>query len=169
MLIKNTISLQPLSEEHAAELARLANNRKIWNNLMDYIPHPYTLKDAYEFIQLTTSETPKMTFGIIHKKQLCGVIGLVRKTDVYRLTADLGYWVGEPHWGRGMATQAIKKITTYGFKELKLHRISAYVFDFNKASMRALEKNGFEREGILRKAAIKNDQILDLHIFSKVN
>jgi ribosomal-protein-alanine N-acetyltransferase len=168
MLAKSPISINRLQDSHAADLARLANNRKIWDNLMDYIPHPYTLKDAYAFIQSTSEALPITTFGIFHKKDFCGVISLGRKSDIYKHSAELGYWVAEPYWGKGIATQAIKKMVDYGFSDLYLRRIYANVFEYNYASMHVLEKNGFLKEGVLKKGAIKNDQIIDLHLYAKV-
>ena len=169
MLKSSPVTIKPIQEENVSQLAQLANNKRIWDNLMDYIPHPYTIQDAYRFIATMSDENPQVTFGIYYKMELCGVIGLVLKTDVYRLTAELGYWVGEPYWGKGIATKAISLITSYGFNKLSLVRISANVFDHNQASMRVLEKNGFEKDAILKKRAIKNDQIIDLHVYSKTS
>ena len=146
------ITIRPLQESDASDMARLINNRKILDCLMDYIPNPYALKDAYHFIASVADEKPTVTFGIHYRKQFCGVIGLVLKSDVYRQSAELGYWVGEPYWGKGIATKAIQLATAYGFKELNLMRISANVFDFNVASMRVLEKTDLQEKVFLKKA-----------------
>ena len=83
------------------------------------------------FIDLTTKENPQQTFGILADGELCGVIGLVLQKDVYRLTAEIGYWIGEQYWGKGITTKAIELITKYGFEDLALERLHAGVFDFN--------------------------------------
>ena len=163
------IQLRRLNKSDNSELSKLANNKKVWDNLRDYIPYPYTKKDADFFIELTEKEKPNQTFGISTKKnELCGIIGLVIQEDVYRLTAEIGYWLGEDYWGKGIATMAIELITQYGFEELKLERIHTGVFEFNIASMKALEKNGYLKDGIFRNNVIKNNIIYDEHRYSKL-
>lgn len=165
----STISLRPLAPADAEILAQLANNKKIWERVRDHFPSPYTLQDARDFIERKADEVPACTFAIINpKEKLCGVISLVPQEDVYRRSAEIGYWIGEPFWGKGLATQAISLMTRYGFRELQFKRIFAAVFDFNLASMRALEKNGYQKEGIFRKALVKNDQICDEHRYAKL-
>ena len=150
-------------------LSRLANNKKIWDSVRDHFPHPYTLEDAKEFIERKSDEIPAHTFAIVNKEdELCGVISLIPQEDVYRISAEIGYWIGEPYWGQGIATHAIALMTRYGFQELHLERIFAAVFDFNEASMRSLEKNGFQKEGVFRNAVIKNGQIRDEHRYARL-
>ena len=169
MRSKNAISLRKLVTADSKPLSRLANNKKIWDGVRDHFPYPYTPDDARDFIQRKADEVPACTFAIInHEGKLCGVISLVPQEDVYRMSAEIGYWIGEPFWGQGLATQAISLMTQYGFEELQLERIFAAVFDFNLASMRALEKNGYQKEGVFRNAVIKNDQICDEHRYAKV-
>ena len=162
------MEIRRLNISDAENLSKQANNKKIWDNLRDYIPYPYTIENAREFIARTEKESPALTFGILIEKDLCGVIGLVEKTDVNRLSAELGYWVGESFWGKGIATKAISLMTDYGFHNLKLERIYSSVFDFNMASMRVLEKNGFKKEGVLRNSVIKNDEIHDEHLYARL-
>ena len=163
------VELRVLQESDREILATLMNNKKIWDNLKDYIPHPYHIEDADFFIDLTQKQIPSQSFAIVNEQsELCGVISLIKQDDIYRLTAELGYWIGEPYWGRGIATQAIELITDYGFKELKLERIYAGVFDFNKASRKVLEKNGYQLEGILRNAIVKNAIIRDEYRYAKL-
>jgi RimJ/RimL family protein N-acetyltransferase len=95
-------------------------------------------------------EDPKQRFGIAYKGSLCGAIGLDIQRDVYRKTAEIGYWIGEPYWGKGIATKAVALITAYGFSELNLVRIYAGVFDFNMASMKVLEKKWLSKRGHLQ-------------------
>ena len=161
------ITLRRLTRSDAETMALLANNKKIWECVRDLFPYPYTLDDAKAFIKRTEEESPATTFAIINESdQLCGVISLMPNEDVYRIGSEIGYWIGEPYWGQGVATRAISLITQYGFDELELERIYAGVFDFNKASMRALEKNGFIKEGIRKRAVIKNGQIHDEHHYA---
>ncbi|MFY9228802.1 MAG: GNAT family protein, partial [Bacteroidales bacterium] len=96
-------------------------------------------------------------------------IGLVRQTDVYKLSAEIGYWIGEPYWGMGIATKAVRLITEYGFNTLGLVRIYTGVFDFNKASQRVLEKAGFNLECIFEKSVFKNDKICDEYRYGLIN
>jgi len=166
---KEIVGIRSLISEDISELAKLANNKKVWDNLRDYIPFPYNENDAEFFINLTEQENPKQSFGIIFKGKLCGVIGLVMQKDVYRKSAEIGYWLGEPYWGKGIATKAVKLITDYGFNKLDLNRIYTGVFAFNIASMKVLEKNGYEKEGVFKNAIIKNEKIYDEHRFYKLN
>ena len=169
MRADSTIGLRALGPADAKPLAHLANNKKIWDCVRDQFPHPYTEENARDFIGRTEGENPAFTFAIVDKTDhLCGVISLVPQEDVYRISAEIGYWIGEPFWGKGVATQAIEIMTRYGFEELHLERIYAGVFDFNLASMRALEKNGYRREGIFRKSVIKNGKVHDEHRYAKV-
>ena len=167
--MKEKIKIRTLKISDKTELAKLANNKKIWDNLRDYIPFPYTESDADFFINLTNKEDPKQTFGIEYKGSLSGVIGLVIQKDVYQKSAEIGYWIGEPFWGNGIATKAVELITEYGFHKLDLNRIYTGVFEYNVASMKVLEKNGFQKEGIFKNAILKNNKVFDEHRFYKLN
>lgn len=160
------IRLRRLAVTDKKVIAHLCNNKKIWDNLRDSFPFPYFEKDAEEFIYRSLSENATGTFGITYKGELAGVIGLIRQKDIYRLTAELGYWIGEPYWGLGIATRAVKMIVDYGFRELGLIRIYAGVFDFNKASQRVLKKAGFKLDCICEKGVIKNYVICDENRYS---
>lgn len=163
------IKLKTLEKGDNQQIANLINNKKIWDNLKDHIPHPYHLKDANDFISLTKKQFPATSFGIIiNENELCGVISLIPQTDIYRMNAEIGYWIGENYWGQGIATKAIALITKYGFEELKFKRIYAGVFESNKSSMKILKKNGYKCEGILRNAITKNHVIMNEHIYAKL-
>lgn len=142
-------------------LAGLCNNKKVWDNLRDYIPHPYTSHDAENFIASCQEEDPQLTFAIEYKECFAGCIGLVPQKDVYRFSAEVGFWLGEPFWGQGLATLAARQMVDYGFRQLGMVRIYAGVFDSNKASQRTLEKAGFKFEGVNEKAVFKNGQWKD--------
>jgi ribosomal-protein-alanine N-acetyltransferase len=167
MLKEGNIILRPLSDSDENALAQLANNKKIWDNVRDYLPFPYGIDDAISFIKLTQKENPQTTFAIVYGGQFCGVIGLVGQSDVYKRTAEIGYWLGEPYWNKGIATVSVKLLTDYGFNQLDFIRIHTGVFEYNIGSMRVLTKNGYSKDGIFKKSILKNGQIFDEHRFSK--
>ncbi len=160
------MKIRSFKNTDAEQIAKLLNNKKIWDNLRDYIPSPYLIDDAREFITLCQSEKPQNTFVIDIEGLAVGVISLTVQSDIYRKSAELGYWLGEPFWNNGYVTQAIEKIIDYGFNKLDLIRIYAGVFEHNKASQRVLEKTGFEFECVFKKSIIKNDIILDEYRYS---
>lgn len=133
------VLLRRLRRADIPDLARMANSRKIWDNVRDYLPHPYHEKDAEFFITSKVSEDPQVTFAIEYQESFVGVVGLVPQTDVYAHAAEIGYWIGEAYWGKGIATQTVNLTTEYAFIMLELHRVYTGVFEYNKASMRVLE------------------------------
>ena len=165
----DNLKLREFRDSDKKQLAKLCNNKNIWDNIRDFIPFPYTEKNAAEFIQSCKGENPQATFVIEYKAKLIGCIGLVRQSDVYKLTAEIGYWIGEPYWGQGHTTKAVNLIVEYGFSQLGLIRIYTGVFDFNKASQRVLEKTGFTLECIFEKAICKNEVICNEYRYSKIN
>jgi RimJ/RimL family protein N-acetyltransferase len=168
MLQHKNIILRSLTTEDAPALAQLANNKKVWDNVRDILPHPYTIHDAVFFINLIKQENPQVSFAIEYDGTFCGMIGLVPQKDVYRKTAEIGYWLGEPFWGKGIATRAVKLISDYGFTEMDFIRIHTGIFEYNLGSMKVLEKNGYKKECVFEKSIIKNGQIWDEHRYSKI-
>ncbi len=166
VLANNEIKLREFTLEDKTQLAVLCNNKKIWDNVRDIIPFPYSEKDASFFIEGCIKEKTKTTFAIEKNRILVGVIGLVLQSDIYRLSAEIGYWIGEPYWGQGIATEAVKLLTEYGFTKLNLIRIFSGVFDYNKPSQKVLEKSGYTLDGIFKKAVIKNNNIHDEYRYS---
>jgi ribosomal-protein-alanine N-acetyltransferase len=162
------ISLRAVKYKDNTQLAKLANNKKIWNNLKDYIPFPYTVSDADYFIALTMKENPQLSFTIEYRGTFAGLIALVPLKDVYRRSAEIGFWVGEPYWNNNIATNAVKAVTGYGLTDLAFARLQAGVFEFNKASMRVLEKCNYQKEGIFAKSVWKNDQLWSEYKFAIV-
>jgi ribosomal-protein-alanine N-acetyltransferase len=160
--------VRDLRVDDAASLARHANNRKIWLNVRDRFPHPYTEADARRFIAAVTALSPRRNFAIEVDGAAIGGIGLRLQEDVERVSAELGYWVGEPYWGRGIATAAVQAMTAYGFERYGLSRIYAVVFDWNPASARVLEKAGYSLEGRMRRSAIKDGTVVDQLLYSFV-
>ncbi|MEI7596722.1 MAG: GNAT family N-acetyltransferase [Bacteroidota bacterium] len=168
-LIDNKLKLRAFRNSDSKKLTELCNNRKIWNNLRDNIPFPYTKENADDFIQYCKIEAPQFTFAIEFNDEFVGTIGLIRQNDIYKFTAEIGYWIGEPYWGKGIATKAVRLITEYGFHKLGLVRIHTGVFDFNKGSQRVLEKAGFKLEGIFEKSIVKNDKICNEYRYAMIN
>jgi ribosomal-protein-alanine N-acetyltransferase len=128
MLQEDNIILRQLNENDTNVLAQLANNKKIWDNLRDFFPCPYTTDHAVSFIKMTSQEDPRMTFAIEFDGELCGIIGLVAQRCLSQ-TAEIGYWLGEPFWNKGIATKAVKLITDYGLDQLGFVRLHTGVFD----------------------------------------
>lgn len=154
--------------EDAPSIARYGNNRKIWLNLRDGFPYPYTLRDAETYIRRLNEVKPRTVFAIATASEAIGSIGLMPGADVHRFTAEMGYWLAEPFWGRGIMTSAVKSMVSYAVRELKLHRISAEPYVSNPASARVLEKAGFTREGILRSSVYKNGMVLDQFLYAYI-
>ena len=148
-------------DEDAPSLARHANNRKIWMNLRDAFPHPYTSHDAREFIKSIRRREPETTFAISVNGEAAGGVGFVLRHDVERVSAEIGYWLAEPFWGRGIATEALVAATGYAIATHALTRVYALPFAWNEASCRVLEKAGYTLEARLRRSAIKNGVITD--------
>jgi ribosomal-protein-alanine N-acetyltransferase len=168
MLTQGSVTLRALKKADKKPLAKLLNNKKITINLRDLIPFPYNEHHADFFINLKKDEDPVMVFGIEYEKQFCGVISLIAQQDVYQKSAEVGYWLGEPFWNKGIITAALNLVTAYGFDQLHFIRIFAGVFEHNIPSMKALEKNGYKKEGVFEKSIFKNGQIWDEHRYAKV-
>ena len=154
--------------QDAPFIAKYANNRKIWINLRDAFPYPYSLGDAQEFISRVIEADPVTIFAIATRSEAIGSIGLMLGKDVHRFTAEMGYWLAEPYWGKGIMTDAVQFLAAWAFGELKLHRISAEPYATNTASHRVLEKVGFSLEGVLRSSAYKDGKILDQFVYSQI-
>ena len=149
-------------------LTELANNIKIWNNVRDRLPHPYKVQHAAAFIKYCRKQEPPHILAIEAEGQLAGCIGLELQDDISRISAELGYWIGEPYWGKNIASEAVHHMLEYTFKTFpELIRIYARVFEYNKPSMRVLEKNGFHLEAVQQKSAIKNGRITDEYVWVK--
>jgi RimJ/RimL family protein N-acetyltransferase len=149
-------------------VARYANNRKIWINLRDIFPHPYTIANAEAFLSIVMEDDPKTVFAIANEVEAIGSIGLMVGKDVHRFTAELGYWLAEPFWGKGIMTAAVKRITEYAFSSFGLKRVYAEPYTTNTASARVLEKAGFKYEGHLRASAFKDGRLVDQLLYARV-
>lgn len=160
--------IRPWSSRDAAALAKYANNRKIWLNLRDAFPHPYTAANAQEFLDMVDRQNPVTFYAIATREEAIGGIGISLKQDVHRLTAEMGYWLAEPYWAKGMMTETIAKFTDYAFKHFQLARIYAEPYANNFGSCRALEKAGYALEGRLHRSVFKDGQILDQLLYAQV-
>jgi ribosomal-protein-alanine N-acetyltransferase len=138
-----------------------ANNRKIWINLRDRFPHPYTARDGSAFLRHTREQRPETAFAIAVNGEAVGGIGFEVRGDVERVSAEIGYWLGEPFWGRGITTEALVAVTGYAIATHGLTRVYAVPFAWNTASCRVLEKAGYVLEGRMRRSAVKDGTITD--------
>jgi RimJ/RimL family protein N-acetyltransferase len=161
------IHIRPWRKADLDCLLRYANNPKIASNLRDQFPYPYTRRDGLDYLSYVRTMDVPMSFAIEHAGEAIGGIGFKLGIDIARLSVEMGYWLGEPFWGRGITTLAVQAASDWAFDEYKVIRIFATVFDHNTASMRVLEKSGFVREGVLRRSAIKNGVILDQVMYAK--
>jgi RimJ/RimL family protein N-acetyltransferase len=150
----------------APSLVQHANNRKIWLNLRDRFPSPYTDADARFFLSRLAELSLPTVWAIEVDGQAVGGIGFEMLSDVERVSAELGYWLGEPYWNRGIVTEAVREVTAEGFRRLELTRIFALPFADNTPSIRVLEKAGFVLEGTLKQSAIKEGVIRDQRLYA---
>jgi len=154
-------------QSDAQALAVLADNPNVCHYLMNRFPSPYTLEDATQWVARFGRESEQYIFAIEWQGQLVGGIGLEPMADVHSLTADVGYWVGESYWGKGIATQALRLMVRHAFDSLHFLRLQAMVFAENKNSARVLEKNGFALEGRLKRHITKHGRVYDALLYAK--
>ena len=154
--------------DDATALVEHANNRKVWLNLRDRFPHPYTARDARAFLKSVLTARPETSFAIDVDGAAVGGIAFHLQSDVERVGAELGYWLGEKFWGRGIATAAVRAVTEHAMQAHGLLRVFALPFADNHASTRVLEKAGFTREGVLRSSAIKDGRVLDQLLYARI-
>ena len=165
----DNIKLREWRHTDIPSIVRYANNRKIWLNLRDRFPHPYLESDAIAWISACCSQKDAQTqFAIDRGGEAIGGVGLERLEDVHRMTAEIGYWIGEPFWGLGIATRAVRLTTDYAFHALGLERIQAMVFEWNAPSARVLEKAGYVLEGRLRRSILKDGRLADSLLYARI-
>ena len=152
----------------AKDLAAALSNKKVQDNLRDGLPYPYTEQDGKEFISamLSADENETFAFAITVDNMVIGSIGIFRQGNIHRQTAELGYYIAEEYWGKGIMTEAVKQICEYVFANSDIIRIYAEPFAYNVASCRVLEKVGFQYEGTLRSNAVKNSKVIDMKMYS---
>jgi RimJ/RimL family protein N-acetyltransferase len=151
-----------------ASLARHANNRKVWINMRDVFPHPYTAEDARWWVERGSRGEGLVNWAVVVGAEAVGGFGLIRKGDVERRTAAVGYWLGESYWGRGIATEALRAVTDWAFAHLDVVRLEAGVFSWNPASARVLEKAGYTLEARHRQAVTKDGRTTDQLLYARL-
>lgn len=162
--------LRPWRPEDASSIARYADNPKIAANLRDVFPCPYAPQDAVSFIQscIEADSSRQLSLAIDVGGEAAGSIGVFLKEDVYRRSAELGYWLAEPYWGRGIMTGAVRRISEAAFARFDIVRLFAEPFAVNTGSRRVLEKAGFSLEGVLRQSVFKNGKLLDSCVYARL-
>ena len=161
--------LRPWAAADAPALARHANDRAIWLNLRDRFPHPYHLADAEAYLALVTGpDAEHLHLCLEVEGEAAGSVSVLFKQDVNRRGAEVGYWLGQTHWGRGLATAAVRVLTAYAFAHFDLCRLYAVVYAHNPASGRVLEKAGYALEGRLRQAITKDGHTFDALLYARV-
>jgi len=167
-LISNRITLRPWREEDLASLVRHANNYNIWKNLRDVFPHPYTEEAGRTWLKIAVNETADLLYAIEIDGEAAGGIGAMFKEDVYRINAEIGYWLSEQYWGQGLMSATVNLLVDHLFLNYPaIRRIYADLFSHNAASAGVLKRCGFHLEAIHKNAVIKNGEILDEHRYVK--
>lgn len=162
----NGIALRPWHENDLENLVNYANNPNITKNMTDSFPSPYTLENAKSFIAMAKQAVPINIFAIVVQGKAVGGIGIHSQTDIHRQNAELGYWLAEPYWGKGIISEAIRLVLNYAFANKEITRVFARPFGNNVASQKVLEKNGFTLEGRFEKVLIKNGELQDELIYA---
>lgn len=163
-----TCTIRKWEVSDARDLAVALSNKKIQDNLRDGLPYPYTEKDGADYISamLSADENEIFAFAITVDGKVIGSIGVFRQENIHRRTAELGYYIAEEYWGRGIMTEAVRQICEYVFDKSDIIRIYAEPFAYNTASCKVLEKAGFQYEGTLRSNAVKNGEVIDMKMYS---
>ncbi|HEX6986895.1 MAG TPA: GNAT family N-acetyltransferase [Planctomycetaceae bacterium] len=161
--------IRPWRGDDLPALLRYADNPKVAANLRDRFPHPYTEADARAWLAFVAADAEGVHLVIEVAGGFAGTIGLEPQKDVNAGTAEIGYWLGEPFWGRGIATAAVRALTRHALTTLGYRRLFATALMTNAASRRVLEKAGYRLEGVLRRSAVKNGRVLDQALYAIVD
>jgi [ribosomal protein S5]-alanine N-acetyltransferase len=162
-------TVRPWRDSDVDALAEHANNINVARHLRDRFPHPYTRQHAREFLAFAASLEDQSNLAIEVDGAAVGAIGYVPGHDIERFSAEIGYWLGEAYWGRGIATEALRLTTEHAFRQRRLLRLFALPFADNTASLRVLEKAGFVREGLLRASSVKYGVPRDQWLLARIN
>jgi ribosomal-protein-alanine N-acetyltransferase len=163
-LISNNLRLRPWRDTDLESLVRYADNHHVWINLRDGFPHPYTMEAGRIWLGMARKEDTHLFLAIEVDDEAVGGIGVSFKDDVYRINAEIGYWLAEPFWGRGLMSEAVELLVDHVFNCYPgIQRIYADCFSWNPASARVLQKCGFHLEAIHKNSVIKNGQVIDEH------
>ena len=159
------INLREIKIEDTAFIVEQLNKLDVIEYLTSRIPYPYIEKDAYEWIAGLNENN--IIWAVEFNGVMAGIIGVNQGEFEYKYNGEIGYWLSQEVWGKGLATKAIQEMTNYIFNQTEMLRLSANVFSPNKASMIALEKNGYELEAIHKKSAHKHDKFFNMHLYVK--
>jgi [ribosomal protein S5]-alanine N-acetyltransferase len=159
--------LRPWNNEDKTALLRNASNRKVWRNLTEMFPHPYTEADADHWLSIANQSSRSIRFAIEFEGAAVGGAGVIAGEGIARHTGQFGYWLGEAHWGKGIATAAARALADHALSGYQFMRLEAPVFEWNPASMRVLEKTGFIREGVLKRSVFKDGQLIDSVMYAR--
>jgi ribosomal-protein-alanine N-acetyltransferase len=160
--------LRPWRAADKDDLIREANNRRVWRNMTHTFPHPYTEHDADLWLAIAADPGRSIQLAIDIDGRAVGGIGVIAGEGIFAQTAQFGYWIGESHWGGGIASAAATALAGRLAGERLFARLEAQVFEWNPASMRVLEKAGFEREAVLRCAATKDGTLINTVLYARV-
>lgn len=161
-------ALRPWRPGDELSLVRHANDPEVARNLRDLFPHPYTSRDALDWIAFATQASPSTEFAIVVDGQAVGGIGLVIQPDIFRRSAEVGFWLGRAYWGRGIVSEALVAFTDYAFRTFDVVRLYAGVIEWNVGSCRVLEKAGFTLEARLKQAITKAGRTVDEFLYAKI-
>ncbi|MBD5148102.1 MAG: GNAT family N-acetyltransferase [Oscillibacter sp.] len=163
-----TVEIRPWTLADAADLARALSNKRVQDNLRDGLPFPYTEQDGRDYISamLAADKNETFAFAVTAEGRVIGSIGVFRPGNIHRRTAELGYYIAEEYWGKGVMTSAVRQICAYVFANSDIIRIYAEPFSHNAASCRVLEKAGFRYEGTLLANAVKNGRVIDMRMYA---
>jgi len=153
----------------AESLVTHADNINVAKYLRDRFPHPYTKQDARAFLKHALAADDPTNLAIEVGGAAVGAVGYVPGRDVERFSAEIGYWLGEALWGRGIVSEAVALVTAHAFADMKILRMFALPFADNPASVRVLEKAGYAREGLLRSSCVKYGEPRDQLLYARVN
>jgi ribosomal-protein-alanine N-acetyltransferase len=162
----NACSIRPWEIGDAQSLQQNANNREVSKHLRDRFPYPYGIEQARTFLDWITKQPSPTVWAIDVARAAVGGIGVELHSDIERVSAEIGYWIGQSHWNRGIATEALRAVTAEAFKRFEITRLYAVPFADHAASIRVLEKCGYVREGVMRQSAIKDGKIRDQLLFA---
>lgn len=160
--------IRSFKADDAGAIVKYADNRNVWLGLRDFFPHPYKIENAHEWLEHAMNQNPECNFAIASPEEVIGGIGVGLAKGERRISGEVGYWLGEPFWGRGIATRAVVAFTEYVFKTYDLVRTYAEVYSSNPASARVLEKAGYRFAGHFHNAIIKDGKILDLSVYERL-
>ena len=152
-------------DDDVDSLYKYANNINVSQYLRESFPYPYSKQNALEWIYFIKQDSDKLALAIADEHELIGGIGAIPNNDVHRFTAEIGFWLGEPFWNKGIMTKAIRVFCNYLFDAYNYNKLSANVFEGNEASKKVLQNTGFILEGILIKNIFKKNKFMDQYIY----